>query len=140
MLCTKSVLYIRNNFCTQYVLPRVELGIFIYWICNSMKNLSSYCGLVDAKIRASDKDLPVPCTFWPSSKVSWFQNVLFEISNSPKIHRKSSWLVSALYYVGRHFYRTKLNFTSKFFTKTGVFRQNKTISCSTLHFDKIFMQ
>ena len=23
-------------------------------------NLSSYCGLVDAKIRASDKDLPVP--------------------------------------------------------------------------------
>ena len=25
-----------------------------------MSNLSSYCGLVDAKIRASDKDLPVP--------------------------------------------------------------------------------
>ena len=24
-----------------------------------MKNLSSYCWLVDAKIRASDKDLPV---------------------------------------------------------------------------------
>ena len=24
----------------------------------SMNNLSSYCGLVDAKIRASDKDLP----------------------------------------------------------------------------------
>jgi hypothetical protein len=24
-----------------------------------MKNLLSYCGLVDAKIRASDKDLPV---------------------------------------------------------------------------------
>ena len=35
-----------------------ELGIFMYWTCNSMKNLSSYCGLVDAKIRASDKDLP----------------------------------------------------------------------------------
>ena len=30
-----------------------ELGIF-------MNNLSSYCGLVDAKIRASDKDLSVP--------------------------------------------------------------------------------
>ena len=28
-----------------------------------MNNLSSYCGLVDAKIRASDKDLPVPMTF-----------------------------------------------------------------------------
>ena len=26
---------------------------------NSMNNLSSYCWLVDAKIRASDKDLPV---------------------------------------------------------------------------------
>ena len=25
-----------------------------------MNNLSSYCGLVDATIRASDKDLPVP--------------------------------------------------------------------------------
>ena len=36
-----------------------ELGIFMYWSCNSMNNLSSYCGLVDAKIRASDKDLPV---------------------------------------------------------------------------------
>ena len=29
-----------------------ELTIF-------MNNLSSYCGIVDAKIRASDKDLPV---------------------------------------------------------------------------------
>ena len=27
---------------------------------NSMNNLLSYCGLMDAKIRASDKDLPVP--------------------------------------------------------------------------------
>ena len=55
MLCTKIVL----NFCTQHVLPKFELGIFMYWTCNSMNKLSSYCGLVDAKIRASDKDLPV---------------------------------------------------------------------------------
>ena len=55
MLCTKIVLNARNNFCTQHVLPRFELGIFIYWTCNSMNNLSSYCGLVDEKIR----DLPV---------------------------------------------------------------------------------
>ena len=55
MLCTKSVLNVRNNFCTQHVLPRFELGIFMYWTCNSMNNLSSYCGLVDAKIRVSDK-------------------------------------------------------------------------------------
>ena len=29
-----------------------------------MNNLSSYCALVDAKIRASDKDLPVLSTFF----------------------------------------------------------------------------
>ena len=27
--------------------------------CNSMNNLLSYCGLVDARISASEKDLPV---------------------------------------------------------------------------------
>ena len=27
MLCTKIVLNVRNNFCTQYVLPRFELGM-----------------------------------------------------------------------------------------------------------------
>ena len=59
MLCTKIVLNVRNYFCTQHVLPRFELGIFMYWTCNSMNNLSSYYGLVDTKIRASDKDLPV---------------------------------------------------------------------------------
>ena len=30
MLCTKIVLNVRNNFCTQHVFPRVELGIFMY--------------------------------------------------------------------------------------------------------------
>ena len=38
---------------------RFELGIFMYWTCNSTNNLSSYCGLVDARIRASDQDLPL---------------------------------------------------------------------------------
>ena len=33
-----------------------ELGIFIYWTRNSMDNLPSYCGLVDARISASEKD------------------------------------------------------------------------------------
>ena len=40
----------------------------------------------------------------------------------------------------KHFYSTKLNLTFKFFTKTGFFRQIKTISFSTLHSDKNFMQ
>ena len=56
MLCTKIVLNVRNNFCTQNVLLRFELGIFMCWTWNLMNNLSSYCGLVDAKIRSSDKD------------------------------------------------------------------------------------
>ena len=30
MLCTKIVLNVRNNFCTQHVLPRFELEIFMY--------------------------------------------------------------------------------------------------------------
>ena len=42
MLYTANVRNVRNNFCTQLVLRRFELGTF-----------------VDAKIRASDKDLPV---------------------------------------------------------------------------------
>jgi hypothetical protein len=40
-----------------------------------MNNLSSYCGLVDAKIRASDKDLPVPKIIFAHcalcAKVGW---------------------------------------------------------------------
>ena len=30
MLCTEIVLNVRNNFCTQHVLPRIELGILMY--------------------------------------------------------------------------------------------------------------
>ena len=46
------------------------VAIFMYWTCNSMDNLLSYCGLVDEKISASEKDLPVPWEIvevWPSS-------------------------------------------------------------------------
>ena len=59
MLCTKIVLNVGKNFCSQHVLPRFELEIFMYWTCNSINNLSSYCGFVDAKKRAFDKELPV---------------------------------------------------------------------------------
>jgi hypothetical protein len=30
MLCTNIVLNVRNNICTQHVLPWFELGIFLY--------------------------------------------------------------------------------------------------------------
>ena len=39
--------------------PWSEVAIFMYWTCNSMNNILSYCGLVDARISASEKDLPV---------------------------------------------------------------------------------
>ena len=49
--------------CSQHVLNMFstcsELAIFMYWSRNSMNNLLSYCGLVDARISASDKDLPL---------------------------------------------------------------------------------
>ena len=53
MMCTNIVLNVKtktkNNFCTQHALN-------LYF---SMNNLSSYCGLTDSRIRASDRDLPV---------------------------------------------------------------------------------
>ena len=36
----------------------------MYWTCNSMNNLLSYSGLVDAEISASEKELPVPGNSW----------------------------------------------------------------------------
>ena len=68
MLCTKIVLTVRENFCTQHILPRFGLGIFKYRTCNSMNNQSSYF----AKIRASDKDLPV------SEEISHFNMPIIE--------------------------------------------------------------
>ena len=43
---------IQNNICTQHVLK-------LYLSCHSMNNLSSYWGLTNSRIRASDTDLPV---------------------------------------------------------------------------------
>ena len=36
-----------------------ELVFFMYWTGKSMSNLLSFCGLVDVRMNASDKDLPV---------------------------------------------------------------------------------
>ena len=35
------------------------LVVFMYWNDKSINNLLSYCGLIDARISASEKDLPV---------------------------------------------------------------------------------
>ena len=52
MLCSEIVSDIQNNFCTQHV-------VNLYFSGNLMNSLLSYCGLNDARIRASEKDLPV---------------------------------------------------------------------------------
>ena len=39
--------------------PCSELVVFMYWTGKSINNLLSYWGLVDQRISASDKDLPV---------------------------------------------------------------------------------
>ena len=51
----------KNNLCIQNVLS-LQLSC-TELVDNSMNNLLSYCGLVDARISASDKDLPVHMGF-----------------------------------------------------------------------------
>ena len=58
MFCTNIVLNVntknknKNNYCTQH-------DVNLYFLGNSMNNLLSYCGLTEASMRASEKDLPV---------------------------------------------------------------------------------
>ena len=53
MLCTNIVLNVKTKKnCTQHV-------VTLYFSGNSMNNLSSYCGLTDSRLRASDTDLSV---------------------------------------------------------------------------------
>ena len=65
ILCAKIVFLFLFWDSEQFMCTTCsELGIFMYWTRNSMNNLSSYCGLVDARISASDKYLHVKHTFW----------------------------------------------------------------------------
>ena len=70
---TFRTIYVHNMFW-----ERSKLAIFMYWTCNSMNNLLSHCGLVDARISASEKDLPVlqwlpksPCLKFGSRYLCW---------------------------------------------------------------------
>ena len=55
--CSEHVVVIVLTFRTIYEHNMFwacsELAIFMYWNCNSMNNLLSYCGIVDARISAS---------------------------------------------------------------------------------------
>ena len=54
-----------QNCCLVFVLTFKTIFVStqdilnLYFSCNSMNNLSSYCGLTDSRIGASDTDLPV---------------------------------------------------------------------------------
>ena len=50
--CQCVTILLNHYACTQYVLN-------LYFLGKSMNNLSSYGGLTDSKMRASDTDLPV---------------------------------------------------------------------------------
>ena len=77
--------------------PCFALVIFMSWTGNSMNNLLSYCGLVDARIIASEKDLPVLDEF-NCSRDFWSQHFLKDFKNSPidtmKLYHRS-WSVKA---------------------------------------------
>ena len=60
---SEHVVYINCSECqnkNQFVYTTCsELVVVMYWTGKSMNNLLPYCGLIDAKVRASYKDLPV---------------------------------------------------------------------------------
>ena len=68
-LSSKHVVYIKlfwrskqkqKTICVHNMfLTCSELGVIMYWTWTSMNNLLSYCGLFEAKMRASDIYLPV---------------------------------------------------------------------------------
>ena len=56
MLCTNIVLNVKTKTKKTPIFVHV---VNLYFSWNSMNNLSSYCGLTDSRMRASDTDLPV---------------------------------------------------------------------------------
>ena len=69
MLCTKIVLNVKTKQKQQFVYTTCSAGILTLQFSWTMINLSSYCGLVDAKRRASDKELPVITLIWLSNNL-----------------------------------------------------------------------
>ena len=66
---SEHVVYINCSECqnktkNQFVYTTCsELVVFMYWTGKLMNNRLTYCGLVDTKISASEKDLPVKFAF-----------------------------------------------------------------------------
>ena len=59
MLCAQIFLDVKTKTKNQLMYTTFsELVVLMYWTGKPMSNLLSYCGLVDARIRVSIKDLP----------------------------------------------------------------------------------
>ena len=56
---------------------------------NSMNNLLSYCGLINEKTRASDKDLAVPVCLRKTQRQLSLKKFFFNLVPSPKKCAKS---------------------------------------------------
>ena len=71
MLCAKIVLNVKTKKkCVHNMFsPYSKLVVFMYLTGESMNNPLSYCGLFDAKISTSDKDLPVQAGLPPEVNV-----------------------------------------------------------------------
>ena len=80
---SEHVVYINCSECQnkkkkQFVyITCSELVVFMYWTSKSMNNLLSYCGIVDARISASEKDLPLSdrnfsTSWWVKCSVRFF--------------------------------------------------------------------
>ena len=84
MLCTKIVFCfdIQNNICTQQV-------VNLYFSLNSMNNISSYCGLTGARMRASEKDLHVHLPVQIPIKIN--NKILAPQQNNSGIWTKHVW-------------------------------------------------
>ena len=82
----KLFLTFRTIFVHNMFSPCSELGIFMYWTCNSMNNLWSYCGLVDAKNKSfwqrftckSRKNVSPTCKHPKQGELPW-KNSLFRL-------------------------------------------------------------
>ena len=75
-----------------------ELGIFMYWTFNSMNNLLSYYGLVDARISASEKDLPLyELYFFYIRIVDWY--TLNQKPKNPTAEDIGKIMINRLYFL-----------------------------------------
>ena len=61
--------------------PCSELVVFMSWTGKSMNNLLPYCGLVDVRINASDKDLPVQSDNYRQMRLCADAEEYYELDN-----------------------------------------------------------